>query len=242
VPRKALPPRFDPTIYTKIILNDLVVYSVYYLHKQGSEITSEDIISACFVLFPKRFSMRKYPQYPDSGVVSRRWGDCKSKGYLKGNATKGFQITARGIKRAEKVEKSLGKPLKPVRVRKPALSPKGKVEKPVNASTPVIETVHPELKAYAKKYVRSIEMSDAYKNFKKGLPLNEFDFRSMLLCTMESPPTTLARNLNQFKEYVNIHERKDLSSFLEFCENKFSSLLGMANIPTTKPAKNTKKK
>ena len=242
MPRKALPPRFDPTIYTKIILNDLVVYSVYYLHKQGHAVTSEDIISACFVLFPKRFSMRKYPQYPDSGIVSRRWGDCKSKGYLKGNATKGFQITARGIKKAQKVERALGKPLKPVRVRKPASSPKGKAEKPAVVSTPVIQTVHPELKAHAKKYVRSIEMSDAYKHFKKGLPINEFDFRSLLLCTMESPPTTLSRNLYQFKEYVDIHERKDLSSFLEFVEGKFSSLLGNANTSTAKSAKSAKKK
>jgi len=243
VPKKSAPPRFDPDIYSKIILNDLVVYSVYYLHKQGSEITSEDIISACFVLFPKRFSMRKYPQYPDSGVVSRRWGDCKSKGYLKGNATKGFQITARGIKRAEKVEKALGKPLKPVRVRKPTSSPKGKTKKTAVASIPSIpaEIIHPELKAHAKKYVRSIEMSDAYKHFKKGFPLNEFDFRSMLLCTMESPPTTLARNLNQFKEYVNIHERKDLSSFLEFCEGKFSSLLGNATQQIKKKSSRSKK-
>jgi len=239
VPKKSAPPRFDPDNYTKVILNDLVVYSVYYLNKQGSEITSEDIVSACYVLFPKRFSMRKYPQYPDSGIVSRRWSDCKSKGYLKGNATKGFQITARGIKRAEKVEKWLGKPLKPIRVRKPTSSPKGKVVEPAVPATKR-EAVHPGLKSHAKKYVRSIEMSDAYKHFKKGAPLNEFDFRSMLLCTMESPPTTLARNLNQFKEYVNIHNRKDLSSFLEFCEGKFSSLLGNTNKPIEKKA--TKKK
>jgi len=84
VPKPSTPPKFDPNVYSKVILNNLVVYSIYYLHRQGSEITSEDIISACFVLFPKRFSMRKYPQYPDSGIVSRRWSDCKSKGYLRG--------------------------------------------------------------------------------------------------------------------------------------------------------------
>ena len=243
MPKKSAPPKFDPTIYSKVILNDLVMYAVYYLHKQGSEITSEDIISACYVLFPKRFSMRKYPQYPDSGIVSRRWSDCKSKSYLKGNATKGFQITARGIKRAEKVEKALGKPMKPVRVSKPkaektVLVTKLKAKKP---AIPMVEAVHPELKAHAKKYVRTIEMSDAYKHFKKGLQLNEFDFRSMLLCTMESPPTTLARNLNQFKEYVNIHERKDLSSFLEFCEGKFSSLLGNATQQIEKKSSRSKK-
>jgi len=215
VTKTSTTPAFDPATYTRIALNDLVVYSVYYLYKQGSEITSEDIISACFVLFPKRFSLRKYPQWPDSGIVSRRWSDGKSKGYLRGDTASGFQITAKGIRRAEKIEKSLGKILKLV----PA--PRQKVTK----SAITVQAVHPELKRQARKYVRSIEMSDAYKHYKKQMPLNEFDFRSLLLCTLESPPATLARNLNQFKEYVNIDKRKDLSTFLAFCEDKFSYML-----------------
>lgn len=231
--KQTVPPKFDPDIYSKITLNDLVVYSVYYLNKQGLEITSEDIISACYVLFPKRFSMRKYPQYPDSGIVSRRWSDCKSKGYLRGNATRGFQITARGIKRAEKVEKSLGKVMKTVRVAKP---------KAQKTAVPAVEAFHPELKAHAKKYVRSIEMSDAYKNYKKKQVLNEFDFRSLLLCTMESPPETLTRNLEQFKEYANMHERKDLLKFLSFCEEKFAHMLVAKKKETKQKTRKTKKK
>lgn len=229
--KPSVPPQFDPNFYSKVTLNDLVIYAVHSLHKQGREIASEDVIAACFVLFPRRFALRKYPQYPDSGIVSRRWSECKRKGYLRGNAVKGFQITARGIKRAEKVEKLLGKPLKPVRV------PKPKAEKPIIPA----ESVHPELKRHAKKYVHSIENSDAYRHYRKNLPLNEFDFRSLLLCTMESPPATLARNLTQFKEYVNIHDRKDLSSFLEFCEGKFSSLLGMATQQVEKKSSRSKK-
>jgi len=222
VAKKSIPPKFDPNFYSKITLNDLVVYSIYYLHKQGSEITSEDIISACFVLFPKRFSLRKYPQWPDAGNVSRRWSDCKSKGYLRGNAVEGFQLTARGIKRAEKVEKSLGKPLKPVSM------PRPKTKAPALPA----QTVHPELKARARKYIRSIESSDAYRHYKRKTPLNEYDFRSLLLCTMESPPATLARNMEQFKEYVRIHDRTDLLSFLESSEARFSPLLKA----TSKPA------
>src|SRR6185503_18678388 len=123
-------------------------------------------------------------------------------------AASGFQITAKGIRRAEKIEKSLG------RIPKPVPAPKSKALKPT--------AIPPELKKRAGRYVRSIEMSDAYRHYKKQVPLNEFDFRSLLLCTLESPSATLARNLNQFKEYVNIHDRKDLSTFLAFCEAKFS--------------------
>jgi len=224
VAKKSIPPKFDPNFYSKITLNDLVVYSIYYLHKQRSEIASEDIISACFVLFPKRFSLRKYPQWPDAGIVSRRWSDCKNKGYLRGNAVEGFQLTARGAKRAEKVEKSLGRPLKP------APLPRTKTKTPALPS----QTAHPELKARARKYIRSIESSDAYRHYKRKIPLNEYDFRSLLLCTMESLPTTLARNMEQFKDYVRIHDRGDLLAFLESTETKFSNLLKTTPKPACK--------
>jgi len=215
--KRTTPPQFDPDGYAKTPLDDLVVYSIYSLHRKGSAIPAEDIISACFVLFPRRFSLRKYPQWPDSAAVSRRWSDCRKKGYLRGNAIEGFQLTARGAKRAEKIEKTLGKiVIKPVPVSKPKL--------PLQ---PVL-TVHPELKARAKKYIHSIEASDAYRHYKRKAPINEYDFRSLLLCTMESPSTTLARNLEQFKDYVRIHDRMDLLTFLESSEEKFSHLLKTA--------------
>jgi len=223
VTTKPSPPMFDPALYSKVSLIDLVIYSIYSLYKAGAEISSEDIISACFVLFPRRFSLRKYPKWPDSAVVSRRWSDCKSKGYLLGSAAQGFKLTAKGIRRAEKVEKSLG------RVGKSALPvPKPKTKKPAIPA----QTSHPELKARARKYIRSIQASDAYKHYGKRMPLNEFDFRSLLLCTMESPSAALARNMEQFKGYVKIYERRDLLSFLEFCEEKFSNLLGTPALQT----------
>ena len=228
---KTSAPKFDPGLYAQITLNDLVVYSSYYLDRQGLEITSEDLISACFLLFPRKFSLQKYPQWPDSAVVSRRWSDCKRKGYLRGNAVSGFQITARGLKRAEKVEKLLGK-VEKTRLR----LPKAQAHK----SAIPTQTIHPELKTRARKYIRSIEGSEAYRRYRKKLSLNEFDFRSLLLCTMESPQTTLARNLGQFKEYVRIYDRSDLVTFLEFCEGKFSHLLGISQ-PARKRAQKQKK-
>ena len=222
--KKAVLPTFDPNRYTRITLNDLMVYAICHLHRQALEITSEDVVSACFMLFPKRFSLHKYPHWPDSAVVARRWSDIKRRGYLRGDASKGFQITARGAKHAQKVEKSLGRPIKPVP------PPKPKTQRMADS----VPTIHPELKARARKYVRTIETSDAYKHYRKRIPLNEYDFRSLLLCTMESPPATLARNMEQFKEYVRIQDRTDLLSFLESSEARFSHLLQAAFRPAGK--------
>lgn len=220
--KSSIPPKLDPSVYSKITLNDLVMYSVYTLHKQGTEITPEDAISACFTLFPKRFSLQKYPQWPDSAVVRRRWSDCKGKGYLRGSDAKGFKLTAKGIKRAQKLEISLGSvKLRPIRARR--------------------QTIHNELKSRARKFIRAIERSEAYARYKKRLELNEFDFRSLLFCTMESPPVTLTRNLEQFKDYVNIYERKDLLNFLEFSEGKFAFLLNSKSKPAGKKMEIPKK-
>jgi hypothetical protein len=75
-------PKFSPEIYGRIALNDLVTFAVYFLSQAGGEINAEDIVAACFKLFPERFQLRGYPEWPDSTVVNKRWLDCRDKGYI----------------------------------------------------------------------------------------------------------------------------------------------------------------
>lgn len=212
------PPKFDTEVYAKIALNDLVVYSMHFLHTQGIAITGEDIVAACFTLFPERFSLRKYSYWPDSSVVSRRWSDCRRKGYLTGSVANGFKLTAKGSKFAEKVEKTLG-----------GLHPTSMDVAPTGVRT------------RAGKFVRAMETSDAFRDYRKHgrhAKFNEFEFRSMLLCTLESTPETLKRNLEQFRDYADINTRQDLITFLNFCEDKFAFLL---NPPKKRAAKKPRK-
>lgn len=68
-------PKFSPEIYGRIAMNDLVTYAVFFLSQSGGEISAEDIVAACFKLFPERFQLRGYSQWPDSTVVNKRWVD-----------------------------------------------------------------------------------------------------------------------------------------------------------------------
>jgi len=361
-------PEFNSDIYLPIASNHLVVYCIYSLQNDGDEISSEDIISACFTLFPKKFSLKKYPQWPDAAMISRRWIECQSKGYIAAKTEFGFKLTAIGTKIAEKVAKTLGVAVKTSRPKKmagtspskkaqpastektilpapnkktlpskPDEAPKveqepkteveqktappvplakvekqkqaapakkiipapvieapkvaektappvplakvekqkqsapakkiipapvfeapkvaektdppvplAKVEKQKQAApakkiipAPVIEapkvkqepkssvTISQEAKARAGKFVRMMETSDAYRHYKKSgakSNIGEFDFRSLLLCTMESSPETLEKNLELFKGYAEIYNHQDLITFLSFCKDKFSYL------------------
>jgi hypothetical protein len=93
MPDQSKAPKFDARIYGKIALNDLVTYAVYYLTQIGEEITAEDIVAACFFMFPQRFSLRGYNQWPDSTVVNKRWVDCRNKHLISGNTANGFNLT-----------------------------------------------------------------------------------------------------------------------------------------------------
>lgn len=385
-------PKFNHDIYPVISSSSLIVYSVHYLIEQEIEVKLEDVVFACFTLFPQKFALKKYPRWPDSALVSRRLSDCRNEGYISVNMDHGFKLTIKGLRLAEKTAKILGasiprrtakvlplqpkeyvaelvkkvepviseekpapveiqqvvKPAKIVRKKKTILpapvkvietflpnvevivaksvqkekiissastkkvqsalpiadvivakpaqkekvilsAPTKKIEasllkvkkesvsiKPVKKAqsvqpvtvpiTPVKNIKHPliketkpvvsavqpdkvkpaqltlfkktgipapdvvskEVKIRAGKFVHLMERSDAYLHYKKdgkNSKIGEFDFRSLLLCTMESSRETLVKNVELFKGYARIHNRQDLLTFLDYCEDKFSYLL-----------------
>jgi hypothetical protein len=101
-----------------------------------------------------------------------------------------------------------------------------------------------EEKAKAGKFVHLMERSDAYIQYKKNgknSKIGEFDFRSLLLCTMESSRETLVKNINLFKGYAAIHNRQDLLVFLSHCEDRFSHLLSASQKQLKKPVRKSRK-
>jgi len=129
----------------------------------------------------------------------------------------------------------------PVRLKKPAKKAATRIHaKPKTAKaekTVIIEKdststapipVSKEEKIKAGKVLHMMGRSDAYQRYKKQgrkANISEFDFRNMLFATMESSAETLKRNLALFKRYASIHNRQDLTTFLNICEENFASLL-----------------
>jgi hypothetical protein len=413
-------PQFDESVYSKVTLSKLIVYAVHYLLERQFEIAMDDIVFACFRLFPQKFALKKYPRLPDSAVVGRHWHYCRSQRYVAANTDFGFKLTVKGERLARKTAKLLGvkiskpevkvkpaptktpqkkavapvtvkpiqlpqakiveapvkkikvaskkkaaapvtvksiqppqakmvetpvkktkvapkkqaaapviaRPIQPPQakmveapVKKTKVAPKKKVTAPVIApmqlppakmvETPLKKTkvapktkaaapvtvkpmqlpqakmveapvkktrdakptpsvtakqtqppqpkpiwrekiippeptvrtvsalpekpsramqsqVSPEAKIRAGKFIRMMETSDAYVLYKRSgakSNISEFDFRSLLLCTMETSAETLARNVEQFKGYANIHDRRDIIAFLDFCGEQFLHLL-----------------
>ena len=68
----------------------------------------EDIVVKAFELFPDEFSLRGYPQYPDSSDIHKPlYGPLTRQGFVRA-AHKSFALTASGVEFARKLKSSAG--------------------------------------------------------------------------------------------------------------------------------------
>jgi|GEM_PF-589905 len=118
-------PKFEAGIYANIPSGELIVFAVHYLLERQSEITLEDVVSICFRLFPHKFGLKKYPRWPDSALVGRRWGDARRKRHIVEDTDTRYRLTVKGLRLIKKVEKGLGiapKPTVKVQSQQPAVT------------------------------------------------------------------------------------------------------------------------
>ena len=194
----------DTAPYEHISYDDLVTYAVYRLTAgNGSQTTFEDIVAEAFRLFPKRFSLRGYPDWPDSAVVNKSWLRSRTdKKYIVGSVKDGFRLTQRGLEVAERVEQRLAR-------------------RPVRGSS----RIKSELRTRSGRLLRSIEESPSFRQFLSTGNLDnmtEDDLADVLLAVPDTPGRVLTSNLEQFKDAARLYERLDVQSFLDAAEAQFS--------------------
>ena len=193
--------------YEHISYDDLVTYTVYRLTAgNGSQTTFEDIVAEAFKLFPKRFSLRGYPDWPDSAVVNKSWLRSRTdKKYIVGSVKDGFRLTQRGLQVAEGVQQRLG-------------------QAPAKGSN----RIKSELRTRSGRLLRSIEESRPFREFQKTGNLDamtEDDLADVLLAVPDTPGRILTSNLEQFRDAAILYDRIDVQHFLDAAEAHFSDRL-----------------
>lgn len=102
-------PTFDYQAYSAIGLNDLLAYAVWVLDGFGHPTTFENITVAVHKMFPARFSLVGYPEYPDGArvqLVVLHLGP-KYVGWLQGKKKTGYYLNDRGVQTAQRVGQRL---------------------------------------------------------------------------------------------------------------------------------------
>lgn len=90
----------------------MTVYSIYWLRELGLRPTIEAITVLNHRLFPKRFSMDLFPEFPDANRTLRSLlqSGPKYRGWLSGSNRRGYAITPKGQVLVEELLRRVGYP------------------------------------------------------------------------------------------------------------------------------------
>jgi hypothetical protein len=107
-----------PERYLNFDIDRLVVFGMYYLENDNIPLYFEYIAIALFKLFPEKFSLEHFTEFPDVNRVNnsarRLAGSIKSRGvtWATGNIENGFSLSDTGREIAEQVNEILKNPVK----------------------------------------------------------------------------------------------------------------------------------
>lgn len=190
--------------YCKIDLDHLVMYAVAQLEKLGLDLSFENAVVAAFRLFPKKFSLLGFPEFPDAKRVHHCLRRCtfKSKQWLGGRISQGFVVTDKSRAIFRETENLLF----------------GQSEAKLGATS---QTRRQEV------ILAELESSPAYAKYASGHMdlVTEADLCFMLEGTLDSSRDLLRRNLEQIRVFARQLGRADILVFLEHLEQRFKAYL-----------------
>ena len=192
---------YNEKIYKDIQINYLIIFGIYSLIVKGEKCTFEKLVAECFNLFPKVFSLARYPQWPDSLKFDRPLRTLRERGLIVGNPKGLFSLTRFG----EKTAKDTAEILK-VGVFRKSPPYRAKRDAEINLIT-------------------SLKNSEAFQRFlknKKGFLITEMEIRNLLHCTLETPLRIVKQNLIYAKNLVKELNGKLLFEFLDLCHQKLN--------------------
>jgi hypothetical protein len=200
---------FASLTYESFDLNRLVSFTVHWLQEKLIPTTFENIVVAAYRMFPEKFALEGYPEYPDAARANRALLQLgpKYRNWARGSVQKGFVLTASGLIEVGRVRDALSGAKRPEQVK-----PRQRgVPRTLNLSEDLV----------------GIERSSLYTKWAKGA-LSEgttLDLLEMLSAYAYTPPRALRDRLTVLENTAKQVGRKDLLEFLESVHKKFISEL-----------------
>jgi hypothetical protein len=197
--------------YQGVSLDKLAAAGIYKLNRAGIECTCEKVVVAIYKLFPEKFSMLSFPEYPDSSriVTTLRLG-CRQSGCVTGNAVSGFSLTEVGRLDAED---TLNK---------------------IESGTAVPDrTTAAYRRSRETRLIKETQSSIAFQEYQAGKMPKRFDVCDLLHGsddTEENILTSNLRTLRRYAEILKLHtEYRELATsvlaFIRYIEKNWKTIM-----------------
>ena len=183
---------FNYGSYKDIGHDRLLLYCAYLLEKNNFEILSIDVGVLAFKLFPKKFEIEGYSEYPDFEKIRNTLWHLydKSKGWLSGRPQCGFSISEIGEVIAKKTNDALNKGI-------PLIFGKSRRDKQKRKEI---------------KEVENIKKSVAFKKFKRGGKIDMKEIGELFMLPSDAPLEIFEGKIRLIKEYS---KEKEILGFIK---------------------------
>jgi len=195
------PKCYDEEVYTKIEMQDLILFGIHSVSRNGEVCTFERLVAECFMRFPKIFAFRRFPEWPDSLKFDRPLRTLREKGLIVGGAKDYLSLTKFGEKKAIQTKENLEG--------RGNLNQRKKPSRERSTDDRLIT------------YLKETSQFKAFIVNPDNFSISEPEFRNILRCTLETPKRVLKQNLEYYKNLANSYNEKQLLEFLLLCEREF---------------------
>jgi len=198
---------FSEETYKNMDLDRLAVYTMALLLENNIPLYFDYIVVALFRLFPEKFSLVNFREYPDADRVEKVLLHLKprDRNWAVGNVKEGYSLTEIGKEVAKQAKELLSHPLR----------------QKIPISAPQIRTRAPEVD------IEEIQQSELYKkwieNNKPGV--GEYDIWSFFHAVPYTPKNLLRKYLIRLKQSAELVKDKKVLQFLQWLEKEYSYLL-----------------
>jgi hypothetical protein len=185
--------------YLSLDKDRLVLFTVDFLESRKIEPTFDKIVVTAFKLFPKKFSLIGFPEYPDGRTIYYcAYNHCTlTKRWLSGNVQSAFKVTERGRYFLDETKKML----------------EGKIK-----STRLHESIPRRKEA---TFINALKKTDAYKKYIDGR--KEEITKSEIYETLKAPQYSnelVQSHLERYFDYANRIQDSNATEFLKFIRRK----------------------
>jgi len=203
--------QYKTDLYQNERLDKLVTVGMLLLEKAGIEKNFENIVVILHKLFPQKFSLISFPQYPDTIRVDNTLRlDCKHSKFVTGNRVKGFRLTTIGRNIAEDAISDLKQ-----------------------GKRTTIKQKSSQRRGRATRAISGVQESEAFQKYstKKFKEIKKFDVCEVLHGTLDTDEESLKMNLSVLHQYANdiknITQYKDLAisvlGFFDYIEKNWEA-------------------
>jgi len=203
---------FDPEIYRDITLNPLAAYAILMLDNAHIPTTIENISVALFKMFPLKFSLAGFSEYPDVARTNRVLLHMtpKYENLLSGNGSKGYVLNEKGKNKAIEMMNAL----KDLRVGS---------KKDMKVKAP---------RYHFERESKRLRDSIAFRRFKEGQfdKMERWEIFDLLGTVSYTPNKALKQRIEDLIQEAIDAEDQEIIDFLKSVRSRFSAIFDGSHI------------